>query len=147
MRTSRPFSTASMYSTPPHNIGPHQPTCNSHARPMYAMQITVSATHICVASAVIAYDATTDTSTPSKSVWQLPVSTVTKVLMEGDHSPHNWEEIAPTPHYGSALVQHIHWLMEDMSQASQLQTLPCMTLIATSGPQWGNYWSHVLGVL
>ena len=75
-------------------------------RPMCTMQITVSATHICVASAGIAYDATTNTETSSKSVWQLPVSTLTKVLMGEDHSPHDWEEIAPTPHYRSALLQH-----------------------------------------
>ena len=74
-------------------------------RPMYLMQITVSATHICVASAGIAYDATTNTSTSPKSVWQLPVSTLTKVLMEEDHSPHGWEEIAPTLHYRSSLLQ------------------------------------------
>ena len=76
------------------------------SRPMYRMQITVSATHICVASAGITYDATTNTSTSSKSVWQLPVSTLTKVLMGEDHSPHDWEEIAPTPHYSSVLLQH-----------------------------------------
>ena len=75
-------------------------------RPMFSMQITVSATHICVASASIAYDTTTDTSTAFKRVWQLPVSTLTKVLMGEDHSPHDWEEIAPTPHYSSALLQH-----------------------------------------
>ena len=69
------------------------------------MQITVSATHICVASADIAYDATTKTGTSSNSVWQLPVSTLTKVLMGEDHSPHDWEEIAATPHYCSALLQ------------------------------------------
>ena len=74
--------------------------------PMYAMQITVSATHICVTSACIAYDATTKTSTSSKRVWQLPVSTLTKVLMGEDHSPHDWEEIAPNPRYSSALLQH-----------------------------------------
>ena len=74
-------------------------------RPMFDMQITVSATHICVAGASIEYDATTETSRSSRSVWQLPVSTLTKVLM-GDHSPHDWEEIAPTPHYKSALLQH-----------------------------------------
>ena len=74
-------------------------------RPMYSIQITVSATHICVASAGITYDATTKTATPSKSVWQLPVSTLTKVLMGEDHSPHDWEEIAPTPHYKSELLQ------------------------------------------
>ena len=59
-----------------------------------------------MASAGITYDATANTSTPSKSVWQLPVSTLTKVLMGEDHSPHDWEEIAPTPHYKSALLQH-----------------------------------------
>ena len=75
-------------------------------RPMYDMQITVSATHICVASAGITYDATTKTGTDSKRVWQLPVSTLTKVLMGEDHSPHDWEEITPTSYYGSALLQH-----------------------------------------
>ena len=75
-------------------------------RPMFDMQITVSATHICVASARIAYDATTKTDTTSNGVWQLPVSTLTKVLMGEDHSPHDWEVIAPTPHYSSALLQH-----------------------------------------
>ena len=75
-------------------------------QPMFAMQITVSATHICVASASIAYDATADTATFSNGVWQLPVSTLTKVLMGEDHSPHDWEEIAPTPHNCSALLQH-----------------------------------------
>ena len=75
-------------------------------RPMFDMQITVSATHICVASAAITCDATTNTSTTFKSVWQLPVNTLTKVLMGEDHSPHDWEEIAPTPHYRSALLQH-----------------------------------------
>ena len=74
-------------------------------RPMFSMQITLSATHICVASASIAYDATTETGTPSKSVWQLPVSTPTKVLMGEDHSPHDWEEIVPPPHYSSVLLQ------------------------------------------
>ena len=75
-------------------------------RPMCTMQITVSATHICVASAVTTYDATTDRGIPSNRVWQLPVSTLTKVLMGEDHSPHDWEVIAPTSYYGSALLQH-----------------------------------------
>ena len=74
-------------------------------RPRYNMQITVSATHICVASARITYDKTTETGPSSKSVWQLPVSTLTKVLMGEDHSPHDWEVIVPTPHYRSALLQ------------------------------------------
>ena len=78
-------------------------------QPMFSMQITVSATHICVASADITYDVTTKTGTSSKSVWQLPVSTLTKVLMGEDHSPHDWEKITPTSctsYYGSALLQH-----------------------------------------
>ena len=74
-------------------------------RPMYAIQITVSATHICVASAGIAYDATTHTATSSKSVWELPVSTLSKVLVGEDSGPHQWTEVAPTPHYWSTLLQ------------------------------------------
>ena len=74
-------------------------------RPMYNMQITVSATHICVASAVILYDATTKTGTSTKSVWELPVSTLSKVLVGEDSGPHQWTEIAPTPHYRSTLLQ------------------------------------------
>ena len=74
-------------------------------RPMYSMQITVSATHICVASAGIAYDATTHTDTFSKSVWELPVSTLSKVLVGEDSGPHQWSEIAPTQYYKSALLQ------------------------------------------
>ena len=74
-------------------------------RPMYSMQITVSATHICVASSLITYDATTNTGTTSKSVWELPVSTLSKVLVGEDRGPHQWTKIAPTPHYWSALLQ------------------------------------------
>ena len=74
-------------------------------RPMYGMKITVSATHICVASAAIAYDATTNIVTASKSVWELPVSTLSKVLVGEDSGPHQWTEIAPTAHYDSALLQ------------------------------------------
>ena len=74
-------------------------------RPMYTMQMTVSATHICVASAGIIHDATTNTKTSSKSVWELPVSTLSKVLVGEDSGPHQWTEIAPTPHYRSALLQ------------------------------------------
>ena len=74
-------------------------------RPMYTMQITVRVTHICVASAGITYDATTNTGITSKRVWQLPVSTLSKVLVGEDSGPHQWTEIAPTPHYRSALLQ------------------------------------------
>ena len=74
-------------------------------RPMYAMQIAVSATHICVASAIFMYEAGTSTASYSKSVWELPVSTLSKVLVGEDGGPHQWTEIAPTPHYGSTLLQ------------------------------------------
>ena len=74
-------------------------------QPMYGMQITVSATHICVTRAGIAYDATTNTGTSSKRVWELPVSTLSKVLVGEDSGPHQWTEIAPTPHYWSTLLQ------------------------------------------
>ena len=75
-------------------------------RPMYNMQITVSATHICVASADIMYKIIyTNFVVPYKSVWELPVSTLSKVLVGEDCGPHQWTEIAPTPHYRSALLQ------------------------------------------
>ncbi len=74
-------------------------------RPLYCMKITVSATHICVASAVIAFDADKNKVTPSKNVWELPVSTLSKVLVGEDSGPHQWTEIAQTPHCCSALLQ------------------------------------------
>ena len=74
-------------------------------RPMYNMRITVSATHICVASAAFMFDATTYTATSSNSVWELPLSTLSKVLVGEDSGPHQWTEIAATPHYRSALLQ------------------------------------------
>ena len=75
-------------------------------QPMYEVKITVSATHICVASAAIAYDAATDTTTCPNSVWQLPVSTLTEVLTNEDQSPLQWTAISPTPNYRSTLLQH-----------------------------------------
>ena len=107
--------------------------------PMSNMQITVSATHICVASACITYDATTNKGTLSNGVWQLPVSTLTKVLMGEDHSPHDWEEIAPTPHYSSALLQHTaHPLVVGGHDVSGKST----SNIATFDPR-SNKWSTV----
>ena len=75
-------------------------------RPMFDMQITVSATHICVASAGIEYDVTTNTGEPSKSVWQLPVSELEEVLTNEDHiiPPQMWVESAATPNFDSALL-------------------------------------------
>ena len=74
-------------------------------RPMSTMQITVSATHICVASAGTAYNATTNTATSSNTVWELPVSTLSKVLVGEASGPHQWSEIAPTQYYKSTLLQ------------------------------------------
>ena len=106
--------------------------------PMYTMQITMSATHICVANAYIAYDATTKTGIPSNGVWQLPVSTLTKVLMGEDHSPHDWEEITPTSYYRSALLQHtIHPLVVGGHVSGK-----ATTNIAVYDPR-SNKWSTV----
>ena len=107
-------------------------------QPMYSMQITVSATHICVASASITYDATTNTSTFSNGVWQLPVTTLTKVLMGEDHSPHDWEEIAPTAYYKSALLQHTAHPLAVGGHVSGKATAN----IATFDPR-SNKWSTV----
>ena len=73
---------------------------------MYVMQMTVCATHMYVASVFITYDATTGKGTSSKSVWQLPVSTIVKVIENEDRSPLQWAKTAPTPLYSSALLQH-----------------------------------------
>ena len=75
-------------------------------RPMYAMKMTVCATHIYVVSALIAYNATTHTAAASKSVWQLPANTLVKVCENEDRTPLRWAETAPTPLYRSALLQH-----------------------------------------
>ena len=76
-------------------------------RPMFFMQMTVCATHMYVASAGIAYDAydATNAVTPSNSVWQLPVSTLIKVLETEDRNSLQWAETAPTPFYQFALLQ------------------------------------------
>ena len=76
-------------------------------RPLFSMQITVCATHMYVATASFACDATANTITSSNGVWQLPVSTLVKVLKNEDRSPVHWvESIAPTPLYHSSLLQH-----------------------------------------
>ena len=111
-------------------------------RPMFEMQITVSATHICVASAAITYNATTKRGTSSKRVWQLPVSTLTKVLMGEDHSPHDWEEIAPTSYYGSALLRHTAHPLAVGGHVSGKAT----SNIATFDPH-SNKWSTVSQLL
>ena len=74
-------------------------------QPMYGITLTVSATHLCAANAHIVSGTSTDTDTPN-SMWQIPVSALTKVLANKDHSPHQWTESAPTPNYRSALLKH-----------------------------------------
>ena len=75
-------------------------------QPMHEMQMTVCATHIYVASAGITCNAATETGTYSNSVWQLPASTLVKVIETKDRSPLQWAETAPTPFFRSALLQH-----------------------------------------
>ena len=75
-------------------------------RPMCHIQIMVNATNICVASANVEYDVSTETVESSKRVWQLPESRLENVLTNGDHSPHQWTEVVPTPNHRSAFIQH-----------------------------------------
>ena len=75
-------------------------------RPMCRIQFTISSAHLYVASACIAYDVATRTSTTTKTVWQLPLTALENALTtEGDNVSHHWTEIAPTPYYNSALLQ------------------------------------------
>ena len=90
------------------NITTHQwwtPTNLQLPQPMYSMQITISSAHLCVASALISYDAATDTGRVSNAVWQMPVTALENVLTTGgDGTSHQWTEIAPTPYYKSAIL-------------------------------------------
>ena len=74
--------------------------------PMHEMQMTVCTTQIYVASAGITCNTATETGTYSNSVWQLPASTLVKVIETEDRSPLQWAETAPTPFFRSALLQH-----------------------------------------
>ena len=75
-------------------------------RPMYAMTITANSIHMNVAAARVDDPSSSDMKTPSKSVWQLPVSALTTVPMtEGCSPPRQWTEIVPTPNFDSALLQ------------------------------------------
>ena len=76
-------------------------------QPMYAMQFTISSTHLCVTGARISYNAATCTGTISNAVWQLPVTALKKVLATGDNdTSHEWTESAPTPYKHAALLPH-----------------------------------------
>ena len=82
------------------------PDILSLPRPMYAVQFTISSTHLYIASAAITYDEATKTGTTTNSVWQLPLTALENALTtEGDKISHHWTEIAPTPCYSSALLQ------------------------------------------
>ena len=74
-------------------------------RPMFGIQMTVCATHMYVFSAA-RYGVTNETYTTSRSVWQLPVNTLVKVIENEDRSPLQWAGTAPTLFYTSALLQH-----------------------------------------
>ena len=74
-------------------------------QPMHEMQMTVCATHMYVSSAATAHDATTNTHTTSKSVWQLPARTLVNVLENEDRTQLQWAETAPL-YYSSRLLQH-----------------------------------------
>ena len=75
-------------------------------QPMYGMQFTISSAHLCVASAFIRYDAATNKCTTVKDVWQLSVTALENILINGDNgTPHQWTKVAPTPYYNSAILQ------------------------------------------
>ena len=75
-------------------------------RPMGGMHFTISTAHLYVASAIITYDVATNACTPTKTVWQLPLTALENALTtKGDNVSHHWTEIAPTPYYDSVLLQ------------------------------------------
>ena len=75
-------------------------------QPMCIMQFAISSAHLCVASAIVSYDAATKTCTTSNDVWQLPVTALENILTNGDNgTPHQWTKVAPTPYYDSVVLQ------------------------------------------
>ena len=107
-------------------------------RPMYVMTLTVCSTNIFVASAITAPIA-------CKSVWQLPVTALKKVLTkEDDTTPQLWTEIAPTPHFLSSLFQSTAHTVAvgGRDTATKPTSDVASTLIVTSGPQGANYSHH-----
>ena len=75
-------------------------------QPMLSMQFTISNSHLYVASAIVTYDVATNAGTPTKTVWQLPLTALENALTtEGDNISHHWTEIAPTPYFNSVLLQ------------------------------------------
>ena len=103
---------------------------------MFCIQITVNATHICVTSASIAYDATTTTTTSPNKVWQLPVSTLAKALTNEDCSPHQWAVIASTPHYCSALVQGTDHLLAVGGRDDAYEPTANIAICSPHGDKW-----------
>ena len=75
--------------------------------PMYALNIAVCSSGICVAAAIIGYDVTNNEITASNDAWQLPVGVLEEVLAKKDTppEPYQWKKIAPTPNNHSTLVK------------------------------------------
>ena len=69
--------------------------------PMYAMQMTICATHIYVVG-----EATTNASAICMSVWHAPVNSLLSILEKEDKNSLQWVETTPTPFYHSVLLQH-----------------------------------------
>ena len=112
-------------------------------QPMYVMQMTVCATHMYVASACIRYDGTTKTATPSKSVWQLAVNTLVKVIESEDRSPLQWVETATNQFFRSALLQHTAYPLAVGGRDDSYNPTPN---IAVYNPR-SNKWSTVSQLL
>ena len=77
-------------------------------RPMYALDITTSTSHMYVTAAIVDVDATNVRKTGISTAWQLPVSVLEEVLTtKDDSSPHHiqWREIAPIPHIHSTVLK------------------------------------------
>lgn len=76
--------------------------------PMYGMKIAICGNKVYVGSSNISYNVTTNSDTSTKSVWQLPVSELETALRNANvhkRPTHRWKEVAPTPNYGSAVLQ------------------------------------------
>ena len=131
--------------------GHHHTAANFHPpQPMFTTQITVSATHICVASAAITYDATTKNDTHCKSVAVASEYTFKGACDRRQWSTSvDWDCPNPTLHVSTAARHSVPtgcWWTRWFIQTNLLILLN-MIAIVTSGPEWANYWSHVLSVL
>ena len=76
-------------------------------QPMAGLTATISGTYIYVSGAFVHCSTAADIFRTSRSVWQLPMSKVSKVLAKAEQSQplHQWTQIADTPNYRPALLQ------------------------------------------